>query len=56
MQISSPNYKGVEWFFVDNIGEVGIMSIVEYALGTKTITFHFDNILFAYNIKQNKTN
>ena len=56
MQISSPNYKGVEWFFVDNIGEVGIMSIVEYALGTKTITFHFDNRLFAYNIKQNKTN
>ena len=56
MQISSPNYKGVEWFFVNNIGEVGIMSIVEYTLGTKTITFHFDNRLFAYNIKQNKTN
>lgn len=56
MQISSPNYKGVEWFFIDNFGEVGIMSIVKYTLGGKTITFHFDNRLFAYNIKQDEVN
>ena len=51
IQSPSKNYKGTEWYFSDELGQEGIMTIVEYISGRKTITFHYEGKLYAYYIQ-----
>ena len=52
VQSPSKNYKGTEWYFSDELGQEGIMTIAEYISGRKTITFCYDSKLYTYYIQQ----